>query len=94
MTTDTDTDIKSNVKGTRLWPTWFLTQEYIDAALAIRAIDMDELRRIGDEFRDYWIAVPGSKGVKLDWLATWRNWVRRTKTTAAVTVKKNNYFDN
>ena len=27
-------------------------------------------------FRDYWIAAPGRGGVKLDWLATWRNWVR------------------
>lgn len=29
------------------------------------------------EFVDYWRAVPGAKGVKLDWPATWRNWVRR-----------------
>lgn len=28
-------------------------------------------------FRDYWIAQPGAKGVKLDWTATWRNWIRR-----------------
>ena len=25
------------------------------------------------EFRDYWRAVPGAKGRKLDWQATWRN---------------------
>lgn len=30
-----------------------------------------------DRFRDYWVAQPGQKGVKTDWLATWRNWVRR-----------------
>lgn len=29
------------------------------------------------QFRDYWIAQPGPKGVKADWFATWRNWVRR-----------------
>lgn len=28
------------------------------------------------KFRDYWRAVPGAKGTKLDWLATWRNFVR------------------
>jgi hypothetical protein len=28
------------------------------------------------KFRDYWKAVPGQKGVKLDWDATWRNWLR------------------
>lgn len=29
------------------------------------------------KFRDYWHSVPGAKGVKLDWEATWRNWCRR-----------------
>lgn len=28
-------------------------------------------------FRDHWIGVAGAKGVKLDWDATYRNWVRR-----------------
>lgn len=32
-----------------------------------------------DRFRDYWIAQPGAKGRKLDWPATWRNWVRAEK---------------
>lgn len=31
-------------------------------------------------FRDYWIAESGAKAVKHDWLATWRNWVRREQT--------------
>lgn len=30
------------------------------------------------KFTDYWRAQPGQKGVKLDWLGTWRNWVRRS----------------
>ena len=30
------------------------------------------------KFRDYWSAVSGAKGVKLDWPATWRNWIRRS----------------
>lgn len=29
-----------------------------------------------ERFKDYWIAQPGQKGVKLDWVATWRNWCR------------------
>ncbi len=29
------------------------------------------------KFRDYWIAVPGARGRKLDWPATWKNWIRR-----------------
>jgi len=31
---------------------------------------------VADRFRDYWVAVPGAKGRKIDWAATWRNWVR------------------
>jgi uncharacterized protein YdaU (DUF1376 family) len=34
--------------------------------------------RTFDQFKDYWIAQAGQKGVKLDWFATWRNWVRST----------------
>lgn len=29
------------------------------------------------KFRDYWIGAP--KGTKLDWMATWRNWVREER---------------
>ena len=29
------------------------------------------------EFVDYWIGVPGSRGCKVNWLATWRNRVRQ-----------------
>ena len=38
--------------------------------------DLDPVE-VWKRFRDYWIAVPGAKGRKVDWLATWRNWVRR-----------------
>ena len=34
-----------------------------------------------DSFRDYWIAQPGQKGVKTDWTATWRNWIRNTRVS-------------
>ena len=29
------------------------------------------------KFGDYWRAQPGAKGRKVDWQATWRNWLRR-----------------
>lgn len=29
-----------------------------------------------EKFKDYWRARPGQGGVKLDWPATWRNWMR------------------
>jgi hypothetical protein len=30
-----------------------------------------------EAFCDYWQGVPGAKGRKVDWPATWRNWMRR-----------------
>jgi hypothetical protein len=39
--------------------------------------------RTFDQFKDYWIAQAGQKGVKLDWFATWRNWVRNTNAPKA-----------
>jgi hypothetical protein len=30
-----------------------------------------------EAFCDYWRGIPGAKGRKLDWVATWRNWMRR-----------------
>lgn len=42
-------------------------------------------------FRDHWIAQPGQKGVKLDWLATWRNWVRNERQAPGSKVKRNDF---
>ena len=33
--------------------------------------------KVFDNFKDYWLSAP--KGTKLDWSATWRNWVRSQK---------------
>jgi hypothetical protein len=30
-----------------------------------------------EAFIDYWRSVPGQKGRKVDWPATWRNWMRK-----------------
>ena len=46
-------------------------------------------RKTFDAFRDYWIAQPGSKGVKADWMATWRNWVRSTRVSPNTQQAKN-----
>jgi len=51
-------------RATRLPDTWHPRAE--------DGLDNLELAK----FRDYWRAVPGQKGTKLDWDATWRNWLR------------------
>jgi len=44
--------------------------------------------KIWNQFRDYWIAQGGQKGAKLDWFATWRNWVRNQKSVVNYTTDK------
>ena len=73
--------IKENKKGSRLSQEWFLTKSLGDWATQERP-DLD-VRQVAEQFKDYWIAQPGQKGVKLDWDATWRNWVRNTKAVKA-----------
>jgi hypothetical protein len=36
-----------------------------------------------EQFVDYWRAQPGAKGRKVDWAATWRNWMRRASDDRA-----------
>lgn len=38
-------------------------------------LDLDD---VTEAFIDYWKSVPGARAIKLDWEATWRNWVRNT----------------
>lgn len=61
--------------GSRLPPDWQPTAEHFDFAAA-EGFSSDAAARIAEDFRDYWIAVAGSKGRKADWMATWRKWVR------------------
>jgi uncharacterized protein YdaU (DUF1376 family) len=65
-------------KGSRLSKDFVLPQEWIDEALKIHThLPSKEIKDIFDTFKDYWIGKAGKDGVKSDWLATWRNWIRR-----------------
>lgn len=35
-----------------------------------------------DQFRDYWTGKSGRDATKVDWVATWRNWMRRAEQQA------------
>ncbi len=67
---------KEDARGSRLSPEWFLPRDLGEWALS-EGMTRDEIRSEADKFRDYWIGVPGARGRKSDWPATWRNWVRK-----------------
>ena len=87
-----------NKRGSRLPLDFFFPKEWCDFLVEQRP----ELnaQKTFDQFKDYWIAQAGQKGVKLDWFATWRNWVRSTNAPkqnfadiARVTVPSSNLPD-
>jgi hypothetical protein len=62
-------------RGSRLSEDWLPSAESIAKARE-DAPDVDA-KAEHSAFIDYWIAQPGQKGVKTNWDATWRNWMRR-----------------
>ena len=62
--------------GKRLASDSCLTKEWEDFCVEQRP-ELNPAKTF-DQFKDYWTSVAGQKGVKLDWFATWRNWVRST----------------
>jgi uncharacterized protein YdaU (DUF1376 family) len=66
---------KYKKRGTRLPADCLLNPEWSDFCKQERPDLVPH--KVFEEFKDYWIAQPGQKGVKTDWDATWRNWIRR-----------------
>lgn len=63
------------LRGSRLASDW--TPSVADRSFAEdNGLSPLKTERTAASFRDYWLAKPGQGGVKLDWSATWRNWVR------------------
>jgi len=75
--TKRETEAKKSTRGSRLSADFVLPKEWEDWARQERP-DLD-LWSVGEQFRDYWSAKAGSGSTKLDWQATWRNWVRNQK---------------
>ena len=71
----TDVVAKEQKRATRIPPDWQPSPDLLSwAALTIPAVDV---LRETPNFVDWWTAQPGAKGVKADWDATWRTWMRR-----------------
>lgn len=66
---------KSGARGSRIPANWTPTPK--DYAFANgEGLTREEINREADRFRDYWTAASGRNACKLDWEATWRNWLR------------------
>lgn len=73
-------------RGTRLPKDWILSDDWRREAETARreaGLPPIDLAVEASRFRDHWHSQPGQKGVKLEWLATWRNWARNSWGGAA-----------
>jgi hypothetical protein len=66
---------KPRLRGERLPDDWKPTAADVERQRT-EGISDDLARREYPKFCDYWRAKPGKDGCKLDWSATWRNWLR------------------
>lgn len=67
-------------RGSRIPENWSPVPDYDPEAFGLNRDQHDaELTK----FLDYWRSVPGAKGRKVDWPATWRNWMRRAAENSA-----------
>ncbi len=82
-------------RGTRLQPGWMPAQSTVDAMKAERP-DID-FKTEHAKFIDYWASKTGRDATKLDWDATWRNWIRNARPSprtngSSVDRKANEYM--
>lgn len=70
----TSKEVIRHSKATRLDPAWEPPFELLE--WASREYPTVDARTATDSFRDYWTAIAGARGLKADWNATWRNWIR------------------
>lgn len=77
-------------RGSRLPQDWVLPVAWGNWALG-EGWPEPAVRSEADKFRDYWHSVAGQKGVKLDWLATWRNWMRNSKNPRIINGGQNEH---
>lgn len=61
--------------GTRIGENWVLAAGQREYAIE-QGISPEDVDATANAFRDHWLAKPGDLGLKADWNAAWRTWVR------------------
>ena len=84
ITQDTKPIVKKH-RGTRLSPDFEMPEDWIGFCQQYRP-DLNPHLTFS-KFKDYWIAKSGADATKVDWRATWRNWVRNEKQSQTTLTK-------
>lgn len=65
---------KERGRGERIPPEWKPSPPDLEFALS-KGMPRPRIDNEAERFRNYWTAKAGKTATKLDWSATWRNWV-------------------
>lgn len=68
------TNVSTKKKGSRLPDQFFITPEMRDFAKA--GFPQINITAETQKFCDHYRSVAGQRGIRIDWIATWRNWIR------------------
>lgn len=80
-------------RGTRLPDDWTPDEEL--SSWTLRAgLTAETARYELEKFRDYWHGLSGTRAVKKDWGATWRNWVRKASEQRSRNGSESHYERN
>lgn len=73
-----DTIVSPKKRASRLSEDWELPEDFREWCHAEWPGIRDPfIASQADRFRDYWVSKAGKDAAKVNWLATWRNWMRR-----------------
>ncbi len=75
-------EFTASARGQRLPADWKPTAQQVAWARAKRPLL--DVAEEAEKFRDFWTAKSGKDATKLDWDATWRNWVRNARVSPGV----------
>lgn len=68
-------------RGARLPTDWALPKQWGEWAIS-EGHSEQSIRIQAEKFRDFWCSKAGKDAAKLDWQATWRNWMRNVPKVA------------
>jgi uncharacterized protein YdaU (DUF1376 family) len=86
LTKNHSIEVAKAPKAKRLEKTLELPKDWEDFCKTTRS-DLKP-QEVFEQFKDYWVSIGGQKGTKLDWTATWRNWVRNQRQQSVTTQDK------
>lgn len=98
-------DLRScqTARGVRMPIDFAVPESWIIHAMKARPdLSVEQIRSIGEKFKHHWVSVSGKDGLKLNWLATWMNWVKSERNLGSASDKASrtskiiepSHFDN